>query len=158
MFYNIFYVTEYLLSLLGVLPRYSHGKAISLLRARASGGGQAGGLPAPHHQPAAEHCQDQPEQEAGHQDAPCHHHRLHRLLVSQAQLHFYKKYFLPKVSDIFPKFYQIFSSYRFLIHMIEWVVPTLGLEFNATQQFYYFSHIAKLLPVIHAMLNPIIYR
>ena len=55
-------------------------------------------------------------------------------------------------------FYQIFSSYRFLIHMIEWVVPTLGLEFNATQQFYYFSHIAKLLPVIHAMLNPIIYR
>ena len=66
--------------------------------------------------------------------------------------------FLPKVSDIFPKFYQIFSAYRFLIHMIEWLVPTLGWEFNATQPFYYFSRVAKLLPVIHAMLNPIIYR
>ena len=66
--------------------------------------------------------------------------------------------FLPKDSDIFPKFYQIFSVYRFLINMIKWVAPTLGWEFNATQPFYYFSRIAKLLPVIHAMLNPIIYR
>ena len=48
--------------------------------------------------------------------------------------------------------------YRFLINMIKWVAPTLGWEFNATQPFYYFSRIAKLLPVIHAMLNPIIYR
>ena len=150
------------------IPCYSHGEPLHLLHSRPGGGGQAGGLPAPRHQPAhlppaaeQEHRQQdqqgQPEQEADHQDAPRHHPRLHRLLVSQV-VQQYLQYICSKDSDIFPKFYQIFSLYRFLINMIKWVAPTLGWEFNATQPFYYFSRIAKLLPVIHAMLNPIIYR
>lgn len=49
---------------------------------------------------------------------------------------------------------------RFLLNLIKWVAPMGGwenMEFNVSQPFYYFSRIAKLLPVIHAMLNPIIY-
>ena len=47
---------------------------------------------------------------------------------------------------------------RFLLNIIKWVAPIGEWEFNVRQPFYYFSRIAKLLPVIHAMLNPIIYR
>ena len=47
---------------------------------------------------------------------------------------------------------------RFLLNIIKWVAPMGGWEFNVSQPFYYFSRIAKLLPVLHAMLNPIIYR
>ena len=50
---------------------------------------------------------------------------------------------------------------RFLLNLIKWVAPMGGwedMEFNVSRPFYYFSRIAKLLPVIHAMLNPIIYR
>ena len=50
---------------------------------------------------------------------------------------------------------------RFLLNLIKWVAPMgdwENTEFNVSQPFYYFSRISKLLPVIHAMLNPIIYR
>ena len=108
LYLNIYSV--YLVSKCAALTRYSHGKAISLLRARPSGGGQAGGL---HHQPAAEHRQDQPEQEADHQDAPRHHHRLHRLLVSQVW------YNCTFTEDIFYRKFQIFSP-----NFIKYFLPT----------------------------------
>ena len=47
---------------------------------------------------------------------------------------------------------------RFLLNIIKWIAPMGEWEFNVSQPFYYFSRIAKLLPIIHAMLNPIIYR
>ena len=47
---------------------------------------------------------------------------------------------------------------RFLLNIVKWVAPLGEWEFNVSQPFYYFSRVAKLLPVIHAMLNPIIYR
>lgn len=48
---------------------------------------------------------------------------------------------------------------RFLLNIIKWIAPMKEWEFNYNSQtFYYFSRIAKMLPVVHAMLNPIIYR
>ena len=116
------------------LPRCSRGETINLLRARHVGGGQAGGLPTPHHQPAAEHPQDQPEQEEDHQDAPCHHSRLHCLLVSEVQQYFYRRYFFTKS---FRYFSQILSNI-FCIQVPDshdWVVgadPGLGVQCHPT--------------------------
>ena len=36
----------------------------------------------------------------------------------------------------------------------KWIAPLYGF----TPYEYYFSRIAKMLPIIHTMLNPIIYR
>ena len=48
---------------------------------------------------------------------------------------------------------------RFMLNIIKWIAPMKEWEFNYNSHFlYYFSRIAKILPVIHAMLNPIIYR
>ena len=45
--------------------------------------------------------------------------------------------------------------YRFLLNILKWI-PPVGEDLST--HFYYFSHIARVLPVAHAMLNPIIYR
>ena len=45
--------------------------------------------------------------------------------------------------------------FRFLLNIMKWVAP---LEDDLSPLEYYFSRVAKMLPIIHTMLNPIIYR
>ena len=65
-------------------------------------------------------------------------------------------------------------SPRFLVSIIKWLAQSEGglqvhtciaaastklhlFQFNVSRLFLYFSQIAKLLPFIHAMMNPVIY-
>ena len=45
--------------------------------------------------------------------------------------------------------------WRFLLNIMKWLAP---LEDDLSPLEYYFSRVAKMLPIIHTMLNPIIYR
>ena len=49
-------------------------------------------------------------------------------------------------------------SDRFLMNVNKWVAMLNGWQYQfTTATWYYFSSVAKLLPVINVMLNPIIY-
>ena len=116
------------------IPCYSHGEPLRLFQARPGGGGQARELPAPRHQPAhlppaaeQEHRQQdqqgQPEQEADHQDAPRHHPRFHRLLVSQVVQYIqyiFSKYFHLKFKIFSP------NSIKYFLRAGSWLTWSSG--------------------------------
>ena len=85
--------------------------------------------------------QDQPEQEADYQDASRHHRGVHHLLVSEVCWRI-----------VIKKWRIIF---RFIINVIRWISELFNFNFH--QSFYYCSRVARLLPAINVMLNPIIY-
>ena len=45
--------------------------------------------------------------------------------------------------------------FRFIINVIRWISELFNFNFH--QSFYYCSRVARLLPAINVMLNPIIY-
>ena len=48
---------------------------------------------------------------------------------------------------------------RFLLNITKWMASgNKSSLFNVGHYFFYLCHIAKMLPFIHAMMNPIIYR
>ena len=42
-----------------------------------------------------------------------------------------------------------------MLNIMKWIAP---LEEELSSHEYYFSRVAKMLPIIHTMLNPMIYR
>ena len=45
---------------------------------------------------------------------------------------------------------------KFIFNIVKWAAPWVAQKTGPFH--YYFYHAAKLLPVVHVMLNPIIYR
>ena len=48
-------------------------------------------------------------------------------------------------------------SVRFMINIVKWVSMLIGWQFTIGNSWYYFATVAKMLPVINVLLNPIIY-